>query len=274
MKKLTILFALIAVSIYGLKAQIAWPLNGTSIYYNGGNVGIGTTTPSEKLHIRSTFPVINLEKAGILNWKIGNRLENNFSIYSDAGAGDALSINCNTGNVGIGTTTSSEKLHIRSTFPVINLEKAGILNWKIGNRLENNFSIYSDAGAGDALSINCNTGNVGIGTTNPTAKLAVNGNIKAKEVNVTLDGWADFVFHPTYKLRTLGEVEQFIKANSHLPEIPTAAEVKENGVSLGEMNAKLLQKVEELTLYMIEQQKIIEKQNLRIEKLEKTTNSK
>ncbi|WP_320052040.1 hypothetical protein [uncultured Acetobacteroides sp.] len=101
-------------------------------------------------------------------------------------------------------------------------------------------------------------GNVGIGTENPTNKLDVNGTIRAKEVKVE-SGWADFVFKPDYQLRPLAEVEQFISTNGHLPEIPTTKEVEQNGVSLGEMNAKLLQKVEELTLYVIDLKKEVDK---------------
>lgn len=103
-----------------------------------------------------------------------------------------------------------------------------------------------------------NNDNVGIGTQTPAYKLSVAGTVGAKKVKVTLDGWADFVFHPDYKLPALGELERFVKEHGHLPGIPTEAEVKENGVDLGEMNVKLLQKVEELTLYMIELKKEME----------------
>jgi hypothetical protein len=101
-------------------------------------------------------------------------------------------------------------------------------------------------------------GNVGIGTTNPaTFKLAVEGKIGAREVVVTNAAWADYVFDATYNLRPLSEVESFIKINKHLPEIPSAEEVKTNGHKLGEMDVLLLKKVEELTLYLIEQEKRI-----------------
>jgi hypothetical protein len=104
------------------------------------------------------------------------------------------------------------------------------------------------------------TGNVGIGTQNTFGyKLAVNGTIGAKKVIVETTGvWPDYVFEGEYKLHTLKELENYITTNKHLPEIPTAQEIQENGQDLGEMNVKLLQKVEELTLYIIEQQKHIE----------------
>ena len=84
-----------------------------------------------------------------------------------------------------------------------------------------------------------------------------NGQVKAKSLTVTLSGWSDFVFDDGYCLPSLPEVESYINSNRHLPGIPSAKEVEENGVDLGEMNAKLLQKVEELTLYVIDLQKQI-----------------
>ena len=114
------------------------------------------------------------------------------------------------------------------------------------------------------------TGNVGIGTTNPTSKLTVAGNIHAQEVKVTINAGAvpDYVFANDYKLKSLDEVEDYIKQNSHLPEIPSATEMEKNGLMLAEMNLSLLKKIEELTLYTIE----LNKKNIaleqRLEKLE------
>jgi hypothetical protein len=99
------------------------------------------------------------------------------------------------------------------------------------------------------------SGNVGIGTTNPGAyKLAVKGKIRAEEIVVDT-GWADYVFEDDYRLAPLAEVESHIKAKKHLPGIPSAAEVAEHGVSMGDMQSKLLSKVEELTLHLIAQEK-------------------
>lgn len=87
--------------------------------------------------------------------------------------------------------------------------------------------------------------------------IIADGKITATEVQVKQDVWSDFVFKPAYKLKSLNEVEQFIQAHGHLPEIPSETEVKQNGLNMGDMQSKLLQKVEELTLYIIEQQKTI-----------------
>jgi ribosomal protein S15P/S13E len=96
---------------------------------------------------------------------------------------------------------------------------------------------------------------VGIGTTTPQYRLAVNGTIGTKEVVVTNTGWADYVFRPGYRLRPLSEVDAYIQANHRLPDIPSEAEVRENGVSVGSTQAKLLAKIEELTLHVIQQEK-------------------
>jgi hypothetical protein len=120
-------------------------------------------------------------------------------------------------------------------------------------------------------------GNVGINTDDTKGyKLAVNGSAIATSIKVKEFGnWPDFVFHKKHKLRTLTEVKKYIDKNSHLPEIPSAVEVKANGQDLGKMNRLLLKKVEELTLYLIQkdeqlkaQTENIKKQNLRIRKIE------
>lgn len=101
-------------------------------------------------------------------------------------------------------------------------------------------------------------GKVGIGTeVFGTERLAVNGNIRAKEIKVEATGWPDFVFQKDYKISSLADLDRFIKLNKHLPGIPSAQDVKENGIELGEMNKLLLQKIEELTLHLIEKDKEI-----------------
>lgn len=133
-----------------------------------------------------------------------------------------------------------------------------------------NFNIYDDGNNNVTLSMPKANSHICIGTTNwydgEEYALSVNGNVRADRVKVYTT-WADFVFEDEYELPTLPEVEKYIKENGHLENIPSAAEVEEKGIELGEMNKLLLQKVEELTLYMIEQNKVNEQQAKQIEEL-------
>lgn len=124
---------------------------------------------------------------------------------------------------------------------------------------DQNVSNVTDFTSQDNISIQ--GGNVGIGTKSPDATLTVNGNIHAKEVKVDLAVPApDYVFEDDYALRSLEQVEAYIKENKHLPDVPAGAEFEKNGMNVGEMNTILLRKVEELTLYVIELKKILQRQ--------------
>ncbi|MDC8106360.1 cell wall anchor protein [Chryseobacterium sp. B21-037] len=121
-----------------------------------------------------------------------------------------------------------------------------------------------------------NTGKVTVGTdqydNDPNFIFYVRKGIKAEQIKVenpATNGWADYVFKKDYKLRSLEDVEKHISEKGHLPNIPSAGEVEKNGINLGEMDAKLLEKIEELTLYSIEQNKTLKQQSDKIEKLEK-----
>jgi hypothetical protein len=193
-----------------------------------GNVGIGTKTPNSTLTIRSasTGVSINPGASPYFGTLAFNRESGTGAIFDPSGK--AFQIN----NGGY-----DQNLHIQ---------------------------VYNGDGSlvtHNSLVISGTNGNVGIGTANLTDALTVAGKIGAREVKVSTSAGADFVFEPDYKLPQLTELEKFVKANKHLPEIPTAKQMVENGVNLGELNIKLLQKVEELTLHLIEKDKQINAQS-------------
>ncbi|MBD2769222.1 hypothetical protein IC235_15125 [Hymenobacter sp. BT664] len=196
-----------------------------------GNVGVGTDAPAYPLQV-----------AG----KIG---ANGLFIDSATPA--------------INTPETAQYLHIYNRLNANGLKAGGIL-------VSDDYS-YADPGKNDLII----KGKVAIGTplaSNPNNyTLAVNGQIGAKDVRVesTSATWPDYVFEPTYELPSLKEVDGYLKANKHLKELPSAREVTENGHSLGQMDALLLKKIEELTLYMINQDHKLEAQQQEIETLKK-----
>lgn len=204
-----------------------------------GNVGIGTQNPTEKLEIYNSDTT-----PGVISLK-SNR--NDFQ-YVDVGRISAKQAAGEIARIGMPRSGGSFTGYL--TFWT-KAENAGDLTEKM--RIADN-------------------GNVGIGTINPTSKLTVAGNISSREVKVTVDAGADFVFEHDYNLPSLEFLEKYIKENKHLPQIASATEMQNSGINLSEMNIKLLQKIEELTLYSIEQNKKIEKlqeENKRFSDIEK-----
>ncbi|MBV7533441.1 hypothetical protein [Chitinophaga sp. sic0106] len=183
--------------------------------------------------------------------------ENNVYLY-DSYRGDRLTIS-RDGNMGINGDPGDIKLLVNTgggLLPSIKAEHVGS-NFVVGPVTAGGTTTKLENSAGDLL-LQPGTGNIGIGAIRSDAKLAVAGTIRAQKIKVSVNDWADFVFSPDYQLPSLTELENYIRQHQHLPNIPTAADVAKNDVDLGEMNKKLLQKVEELTLYIIQQQKEIE----------------
>ncbi|WP_230156676.1 DUF3450 domain-containing protein [Flavobacterium sp. CECT 9288] len=205
-------------------------------FSSNGNVGIGTKSPSAKLSILGGISKLTL-----------NGIDGTFDNIIKYGHKSDLES---------GTSMANRWHGIDATITAGNANE---------NKLK--FRLYpggfSNAIPLDVLTLQGN-GNVGIGTTSPAHKLDVIGTIRSREVKVDMDG-ADFVFEEKYPLMPLTELEAYVKKNKHLPEIATAKEMQEQGSNLGDLNTKLLQKIEELTLYVIEQQKLITQQAKELE---------
>jgi hypothetical protein len=290
---------------------------GQNVFPTTGNVGIGTTAPAERLTVSgniSANPISNAKIGFYTNdINLGLNIANYGMTYTSfptntQGTGPGISMSgyygmnfyslnaermriTDIGNVGIGTTNPNAKLSVEG-----DISSNGV-NQRIGFSTNDKFTNATGTIAHYGMSITKNPsgqptvsqsgyfglnfyttgsermrisagGNVGIGSLNPDEKLTVKGKIHAEEVRVDLAVPADYVFEKYYTgasalkadyvMPSLAEVEKYTKANNHLPNVPSAQEIKDKGLQLGEMSNVLLQKVEELTLYIIEQNKKIE----------------
>lgn len=236
-----------------------------SISYTRGNLASASTHVASISHYNPSL------------WReVGSINRNGYA----STAAISFTVDCNTAygnsrfrirainNFGVQTQALTVNIKIRA----INLNSQWIPLNNTGNDLTvntfvpmtNDWSLYvgnpySAAGAALGLKVDIN-GNVGIGTPAPQSKLAVAGVVTAQKVKVTTTGWPDYVFHEDYQLTSLSELESFVAKNKHLPGIPSAQVMATEGQDVGEMNRLLLQKVEELTLYLIAEHK--EKQML------------
>lgn len=243
----------------------------TNVFPSTGNVGIGILSPVEKLHIvdeglfRPTFeasssqdyirPILDFKRsrgfisaktAVINNDKLGSIYFRGYdgTNYVESSAiggiaeGDAQT-NIQRGTLYFSTNDGNDLIY--------NVPKIKMVITSSGNVL-----INPSTNVQGNLLPNYATGE---------GKLQVNGLIKAKSVKVEIVNWPDYVFENNYKLNSLSALENFIKENKHLPEMPTANDVATNGIDLGEINKLLLKKIEELTLHLIDKDKELKETN-------------
>lgn len=304
--KITIFAVIIIFIAIPIKAQ--W-IDISNNLTTTDNVGIGTTNPTgrfqivdDQLDIFSSQGLSNgWTKDGLtisanpdINYS-SVRINSKHSSVTDRGvlnvtrSANSLFYVRTDGNIGIGTTNPigrfqlvDNQLNIYTSSGLSNgWTKDGLtisanpdVNYS-SVRINSDHSSVANRGvlnvtrSSNSLFYVRTDGNIGVGTTNPTSKLVVNGKIHSNEVKVDLNIWPDFVFTDDYQLHTLEEIEKYILQHKHLPGIPTANEVAESGVNLGELNANLLQKIEELTLYIIELNKESREQKNLIDELQK-----
>ncbi len=261
-----------------------WETNSDGIHYLDGLIGIGTENPTARLHlydagnngdirIEDTYPFIYLnaqsatgnsgfilQQNGTYSGMILNRAYDDVLLLTarnTASPSNDLTLS-STGNIGIGLVSAGPRLHIYglSAGPALRVDAGG------SPRLQVNASGGVAIGGDNEAPENglYVTGNVHLGTTSGATgyKLAIDGKMICEEVRVENSAaWPDFVFDKEYDLMALDELEQFILREHHLPGIPTAEEIEDEGIPLGEMQRKMMQKIEELALYCIQQSKEI-----------------
>lgn len=227
-----------------------WSLRNTENPIEKGDDISGSYAKTLVFTINPTGEIV-CKTASIQNWVTAKSIGATFSMASPSILADSIQLRKGAGDgkilvsdrEGYGVWTNTEEMFTQY--------------WTLNN---------------DTKTIFSGENKVAVGTNSAgDYDLAVNGTIGCKELKVEIVSniwnWPDYVFKPGYALPTLGEVEQFVNNNGHLPGVPSAAKVESEGIAVGEMQATLLKKVEELTLYLIDQQKLIEKQQMEINQL-------
>jgi hypothetical protein len=229
------------------------------VLHNSGNIGIGNANPISRIHMSGLNLGLNA----------GDKI-NHLTMENGCGAFNASYLNFYTYRNEAGDSWLSATSRIQQTVDAtpmgfIEFNPKGLLHGlALGTNNQSQFYINGN-------------GQVAIGSTSfgtGNTKLTVEGKISARGIKVTIGAFPDYVFDSTYQLTSLASLNNYINQNKHLPGIPSAAEVeKEDGVELGDMSVKLLEKVEELTLYILELNKKLEAQQKKIERLEKAASN-
>ncbi|MDD2345254.1 MAG: hypothetical protein PHY85_03820 [Bacteroidales bacterium] len=248
-----------------------------------GNTGIGTADPNSRLHVNASSGQVGLrvQISGSSKFTVASNGGATIGAYNNTPPANGLYVN---GSTAIGTSdpggaklkvygssnpsfefaSSVSRLQIgaaTSGWAYAHESKAGDIVFRPLGGNDNHhgmiFYLPNDNNDGNSyIKFGDDKNNLWMGIFN-NKMVRIDGKLYAKEMRCRTNVWSDFVFHSDYELKSLDEVESFINKNNHLPDVPNEATVMEEGIDVGEMNAILLQKIEELTLYMIEQNKTI-----------------
>lgn len=256
-----------SLASYGLKCESSsdnstWTTRNTATIttaWGQMSVPFASTDTYLRVTIAPSSNVIALSSIKFMVFSPSVNTNNNQPFYNDV-----------FGNIQIGAPTavpvsqfSPTRLQVQGATPDLKSNALWVSNSN-GTSSGNNLFVVRDDGA---VTIDSETP---ASCGSATCALTVNGSVSTKEVVVTSAIQADYVFKPDYRLAPLSEVKTFINKNRHLPEIPSAAEVDAHGMNLGEMQTKLLAKIEELTLHLIEEDETNRELQQRITRLEKT----
>lgn len=216
LQKITIVTIVLLSTIF-VKGQT------TNIFPDSGNVGIGTVSPHDKLEVNGNILLTSTP---------------------------AISSNILSHSTGLRFMSSGYAPDGRERYQNWKIQGIARSVWGSGDLV---FLSNTDGSGYNEVIRLMNDGKVGIGTSSPDAMLTIKGKVHAEEIKVDLSvPGPDYVFYEDYDLKSLEEVQRYILEHGHLPNIPSAQEMEDQGIQLGEMNMKLLEKVEELTLYIIE----------------------
>ena len=269
---------------FGVKAQNE-AING-NLTVKGSLSSQGSShtfsTESGKTNFRLTFNMLDAENAYLYNYNHTAQTFHTINVGGSHSLASGLTILGN-GNVGIGTASPSAKLDVNGEVKTNNgrlvLRDNSIEEWKTnGNaQIAVNYLGYNKGTSQfrDFSVYNGKSGRI-ILVKGSTRNVAISGKLEAKEIKVTTSPTADFVFEEDYNLPTLKSIEKHIKEKKHLPDIASAKEMEKTGVNVGDFQIQLLQKIEELTLYTIAQEREIQelkKGNSKIDKQQKEINA-
>jgi hypothetical protein len=253
-----------AVATLSVSALASKWIGGDGVLYadpNTTKVGIGTTSPTATLQVQSADAVLRVRDNLASNENAVEVSPTNIMLRANIAA-PVASTNIGQGAISLFQGTG---LSVSGMGPSSSVT-AGSMSTQVPGSGSTSISGGTVTVQGYGLPTSTTIsgghiitdGSIGIGTTTPQGKLDVNGTIRTKALKISVTGWSDFVFDKGYELMPLAKVEQYLKDNKHLPDMPSEAEVKKNGADVAEVQAKLLQKVEELTLHVIAQQKQID----------------
>jgi hypothetical protein len=284
----------IRAGFYGTGSSWDFTFNSVS-----GNVGVGMDASSAagaRLSVRGNIYFYgNSQYTGsigtfqapfssplLINAREGNLLTG--SLPDDIVLQYSNGAGASTGDVGIGVPYPEGKLHISdagATQVIIgrSYSNSGYTALSVGTSAASNGysflqSVQSAGSSWGNIIINENGGNVGIGTSTVAAgyKLSIAGKAMCEELKVQLRGnWPDYVFAKEYRLKTFDELRNFIAANNHLPNMPAATQIEKEGLEVGDMQRRMTEKIEELTLYMLQLQEQCTKLQMQVEQLNKQT---